>query len=204
MIAILTGDIINSRKVSDAEVWLSVLKSALNFIEKKNWEIYRGDSFQLKAKPEDALIHAIYIKAALKTIKALDIRIAIGLGEEGKRAKQLGQSNGEAFVFSGSTVEALKKEKVNLAIRSSQPDFDEEINTAIRLALTFMDSWGPATAAMVKAAIEYSELPQQELASRIGKTQSSVSEALKRAHFAELKELDALYRKKIGNLRPQK
>jgi hypothetical protein len=43
-------------------------------------------------------------------------------------------------------------------------------------------------------------MPQQDLAGKINKTQSSVSEALKRAHFAELKDLDSLYRKKVGAL----
>ncbi|TZF84820.1 winged helix-turn-helix transcriptional regulator [Pedobacter sp. BS3] len=200
MIAIITGDIVNSRQVADTKKWLSVLKSALNIIDKNNWEIYRGDSFQLKTRVEDALMQAIYIKTCIKTIKDLDIRIAIGIGKQEYEAEKVSYSNGEAFIFSGDTLEMLKKEKVNLAIQSPSADFNEEINVAIRLALTFMDGWSVVTAGIVKAALENSSLSQQELAAKIGKTQSSVSEALKRAHFAEVKELDALYRKKVMQL----
>lgn len=200
MLAVLTGDVINSRNIGESKEWLTVLKTALKNIHKTNWEVYRGDSFQLKTKPEEALLNAIYIKACLKTVKDTDIRMAIGIGQKGYEAKDIGESNGEAFILSGSALENLKKEKTNLIVNTASKEFDEEINTAIRLALTFMDSWSPATASMVKAALENSHLPQQDLAEKIDKTQSSVSEALKRAHFAELKDLDNLYRKKVAVL----
>tara|TARA_B110000305_G_C19373082_1_gene605540 strand:- start:790 stop:930 length:141 start_codon:yes stop_codon:yes gene_type:complete len=46
MIAVITGDIINSRK-GEVERWIGPLKETLNRygVEPKNWEIYRGDSF---------------------------------------------------------------------------------------------------------------------------------------------------------------
>ena len=75
MVAILTGDIINSRK-SSVETWLPVLKSALaNIAAEKYWEIFRGDSFQIQVVPEEALLKAIYLKSVIRTIKDLDVRI---------------------------------------------------------------------------------------------------------------------------------
>ena len=46
MIAVITGDIINSRAVNP-EIWQPKLKDYLAEIVKdsKKWEIYRGDSF---------------------------------------------------------------------------------------------------------------------------------------------------------------
>jgi hypothetical protein len=50
MIGILTGDIVNSRKLS-SEIWMDGLKELLNVLENQTeWEIYRGDEFQLEIK----------------------------------------------------------------------------------------------------------------------------------------------------------
>ena len=82
MIAVLTGDIVNSREVS-AQKWLKELKYALAFHgrEKKDWEVYRGDSFQLRIEVQHALAAALRIKANMKQFKELDVRIGIGIGE---------------------------------------------------------------------------------------------------------------------------
>ena len=68
MIGIITGDIVNSRKLS-SKIWIDGLKKLLNTIGKNpiEWEIYRGDEFQLEAKnPEDALMIALHIKSYFK------------------------------------------------------------------------------------------------------------------------------------------
>src|SRR3546814_11309760 len=61
----------------------------------------------------DALATAIGIKAIIKSIKQLDVRMAIGLGEISYVAKRVTESNGSAFVFSGEKFERLKKEKIS-------------------------------------------------------------------------------------------
>ena len=70
MIAVLTGDIINSRE-DQSPKWLIALKEGLNQYgkEPQDWEIYRGDSFQLETTPSKALQAAIHIKAAMKQTK---------------------------------------------------------------------------------------------------------------------------------------
>ena len=83
MISVLTGDIINSRKLP-SDVWMNGLKKILNTIgpNPSRWEIYRGDEFQLEIdNPAEALQIAIQIKAYLKTLR-LDARMAIGIGEK--------------------------------------------------------------------------------------------------------------------------
>ncbi|MBC7913918.1 MAG: winged helix-turn-helix transcriptional regulator [Pyrinomonadaceae bacterium] len=200
MVSILTGDIISSRTLS-VETWLSVLKNALAVIgEKKHWEIFRGDSFQLQTLPEDAFIKAIYLKACVKTIKNLDVRIALGIGEVNFSSKKITESNGDAFVFSGAKLDELKKERITLAIQSAWPDFDYEMNVSIRLALIAMDSWSQISAEMVKLSIENAGISQKDLAELAKKSQSTVSEALKRAHFSDITELNALYKKKVSGL----
>src|SRR5690606_23044221 len=99
MIAIITGDIINSRK-ADAALWMKVLKGSLNTFGRspKVWEIYRGDSFQLAIQdPEKVLQALIILKSALKSIKGLDVRMAAGIGTISFSAAKITESQGSAF-----------------------------------------------------------------------------------------------------------
>lgn len=201
MISILTGDIINSKKVGKSATYLAILERVLQQLSnsKKDWEIYRGDSFQIEiANPALAFYSAMCIKAALKQIKPLDVRIAIGIGEKTHDAKKVSQSNGSAFIRSGELFETLEKSlKQNLAIKSSKPNLDKELNTYINLALIPMNSWTPNAAEIVYLSLLYPEKNQKQLGKLIQIKQNTVSERLKRAYFDELQEFDAVLRKKI-------
>ncbi|TCD24752.1 transcriptional regulator [Pedobacter psychrodurus] len=200
MICIITGDIVGSRKIKDS--WLLSLKTALKIVSDQNskWEIYRGDSFQVEVEPEKAIRAAAYLKACIRVNKPADVRMGIGIGDIKNKRKKLSESSGDAFVNSGAAFDSLKQAKVNLAIKTDSADFDEEINVLIKLSLISMDSWGVVAAEMVKLALENNNLLQSELAAISGRTQSSVSEALKRAHYTEIMEMDRLYRKKLNQL----
>lgn len=200
MIAVITGDIINSRTLPDT--WIDKLKYALNHLKGHNvkWEIFRGDSFQIELNVEDALLNAVYIKACIKTIKKADVRIGIGIGQKSTNADRVGEANGEAFINSGMAFDALKANKVNLSIKTPWLQFDEEINLMIKLGLIAMDNWGQTSAEMVQHAIENQDVPQQHLAKISGRSQSSVSEALKRARYSELMELEKRYKVQISKL----
>ncbi|KRT14143.1 hypothetical protein ASU31_21015 [Pedobacter ginsenosidimutans] len=200
MICIITGDIVGSRKIKDS--WLLSLKTALKIVSDQNnkWEIYRGDSFQVEVEPENAIRTAAYLKASIRVNKPADVRMGIGIGDIKNKRKKLSESSGDAFVNSGAAFDSLKQAKVNLAIKTDSADFDEEINVLIKLSLISMDSWGVVAAEMVKLALENNNLLQSELAAISGRTQSSVSEALKRAHYTEIMEMDRLYRKKLKQM----
>ena len=197
MVAIITGDIIGSRKIKDP--WLLSLKTALKYLSKKNndWEIFRGDSFQLEITAEKAFWAVTYLKACLKVNKTADVRMGIGIGSINNSFGKITEASGDAFVHSGDAFDGLKLAKVNLAVSTDYPDFDEELNVMIKLALIAMDNWGTATAEVVKHAMENENLLQADLGVMLNRTQSSISEALKRARFVEIMELDAVYRKKI-------
>jgi hypothetical protein len=200
MIGIITGDIVGSRKVKDS--WLASLKTALKSISEQGskWEIYRGDSFQVEVVPENVIRAAAYLKACIRVNKPADVRMGIGIGDVKNQRKKISESSGDAFVNSGIAFDSLKQAKVNLTIKTISAEFDEEINVLIKLSLIAMDSWGVVAAEMVKLALENENLLQSELAAISGRTQSSVSEALKRAHFSEIMEMDKLYRKKLNQL----
>lgn len=199
MIAVITGDIINSRE-GEVRNWLGNLKEVLSRYgqEPSQWEIFRGDSFQLSIPPENALLAAIHIKATIKQTKVQDVRIAIGLGQETHSAKKITESNGSAYVLSGECFESLKKQ--TLAISSANLELDEVLNLMLSLSLLTTNNWSCTVAQTVKVALENPEKHQKEIAKMLNKSQSSVSEALKRGGFEEIMNLNSFYQMKISNL----
>ena len=201
--SVITGDIIKSRAQVNPEVWITVLKRSLSYLsnDKAYWEIYRGDSFQIEIKDiYSSFIAALYIKACIKSIHGLDVRLAIGIGNKTYEGENVTESNGEAFVFSGETLETLKKEKQNLRIKTNSHEIDETLNLYFKLALISMDSWTVNLAEIVKLSIEKPDALQSELGKLIGINQNAISTRQKRAHLDEIKELDLMYRQKINAL----
>ena len=203
MTSVITGDIINSKNVFPA-IWLKTLKKELSNwgTTPKQWEIYRGDSFQVEIEDNrKALTAAIHIKAAIKSLKGLDVRMAVGIGGKTYNAKKITESNGSAFVHSGELAEELKKLKLNLAIRSDHRGFDEEINLYLKLALNIMNRWTANAAETIHAAMQNPGMSQEELGKLLGIKQNAVSTRLKRACYDEIMEVISVYESKIAGLK---
>lgn len=203
MTSVITGDIIKSRNIKDQNIWMEQLKYALNTLssDKSYNEIYRGDSFQYECRNiYDSFINAVYIKSCIKTIKGIDVRMSIGIGTKDYEGNTVSESNGEAFVYSGETFETLKKEKVNLKVKTKDFVLNEELNLYFKLALIAMDNWTTNSAEIVKLSIENPTMIQVELAKLIGISQDAVSKRQKRAYLDEILELDKLYRQKIDQI----
>ena len=201
MIVILTADIINSRKLSSKK-WMSDFKQLLNSFGKSpnDWEIYRGDEFQLEIKnPEDAFLIAFQLKAFFKSIN-LDVRMSLGFGDKTYKTKKITESNGSAFIRSGELFETLKKQKINLAVNSGNPDFDEEFNLILQLSMSFMDSWLQQSAEFVLVAIQNPTLSQEEIGLKLGINQAAVSRRQKRSQYELLLQVERYFRKKVKSL----
>lgn len=184
MICIITGDIKGSRRAKSAN-WLEGIKQLFQKFGKNpiDWEIYRGDEFQLEVKnSEEALLVAFQIKAYLRTI-SLDARMSIGLGDKTYKAKRISESNGSAFINSGEAFNLMKKNKTTLVLQSSNKDFNQEINLLLRLGLSFMDNWLSQQAEFVLLAIQNPDFSQEEIGELLKINQAAVSKRRKRANF---------------------
>lgn len=199
MIAIITGDIINSRDVK-VQQWMPALKSVLNQYgsDPTNWEIYRGDSFQIEVSPDKALKVVIHIKSTIKQFKSLDVRMAIGIGEKTYQSKKVTESNGSAFVYSGECFENLKKQ--TLAIQTTWKDFNQSMNLLFDFASLTMNNWTPNSSLIIKTLLEAElNINQKELAVLLHKKQSNISTGLKRGGFDEIQKLLSYYEQEIKN-----
>lgn len=201
MICILTGDIKGSRKAKSKN-WLAELKELFLQFGKNptDWEIYRGDEFQIEIKDcEEALLIAFQIKAFLRTI-SLDARMSIGIGEKTSKAKRISESNGSAFVYSGEAFEVMKKNKINLVVQSANNQFNKDMNLLIRLGLSFMDNWLAQQAEYVLLAINNPKLSQEEMGEILKINQAAVSKRRKRANFDLMLEINLAYVEKLKML----
>jgi hypothetical protein len=200
MISIITGDIIDSRKLKNPKLWMDPLKKVFNEVGPgpKVWDIYRGDAFQLEvADPTQALWVAIRVKALVKSKAGVGARMAIGIGNKDFSAPRITESNGEAFVFSGDKYEQLKKEKITLAVETPWQEINRPLNVSIRLALIAIDSWSRVSAEYVSLRMESPHLTQVQLAKKLLISQSSASARQKRAFYDEVMLLEKFYRELI-------
>jgi hypothetical protein len=197
--AIITGDIIKSQG-QDPEHWMETLKSTLsNFgASPKNWELYRGDSFQLETTPKTALYAALLIKAHLKQYSNLEVRLAIGIGEKTFETNKITESNGSAFVNSGICFENLKKN--TLAIKTQHEHLNHSLNLMFELASLTIANWTSAVAELIAYALAHPDHNQQRIAKHQKTTQSNVSQGLKRGGFDELSKLLQYYQTQIETL----
>jgi hypothetical protein len=199
MTSIITGDIINSKE-SSPRAWLNALKSVFGDYGSapKQWDIYRGDSFQLEVSPDEALRACLLIKATIKQFKNLDVRLAIGIGDKTFHSEKITESNGTAFVNSGECFEALKK--TTLAIKSPFETFDDSLNIMLELAQLTINYWSITSAKLVKTALKHPDLNQKQLAKMLEKTQGNISQGLKRAGYDELSKLLHYYETQIQTI----
>lgn len=184
MIAIITGDIIKSRTIA-VEQWLPVLEDVLGKFgsREKDWEVFRGDSFQLEVAPENVVKTAIYLKTAIKAI-GLDLRIGIGIGNKNFVGDTIKESNGEAFILAGEAFEALKKRTLSIKTRSEKTNL--QINRIFDLLMLIVEKWNVNISETIRLALDFPDLNQTALAEKMNKKQSQISRELTKSGFDEV------------------
>lgn len=212
MIAVIKGDIIASRTLSDQSVWLNPIKNLLSQWgkEPQQWELVWGDSFQVEIdNPQDALIKALTIKALIKNVEprhskskaaSIDVRLAVGIGEKTFSGSRISESNGPAFIFAGERFDLLRKENLTLGIKSPWIEFDDEFNRYLMLAGTFMDKWSVSSAQLMLHVLQNPNSTQKRIGDILGIKQNSVSGRWNRANVNEILDVENVYRKKISTL----
>jgi hypothetical protein len=199
MISIITGDIIKSRKYQ-SRISHGKFKKFLDQYgsRPKNWDIYRGDEFQIEIKdPREALMASIQTKALIRSIKNLNVRLSIGIGTKTHNANRITESNGSAFVYSGEKLEELKKQKITMGVKTENPDFDEKINLMLRLALISIDQWSTVSAEQIYLFTTLPEKSQLELAKKLRIKQSAISQRLSRANYEDIMLLEKYFRNAV-------
>lgn len=179
-IAIITGDIVNSRAIANKATFLNVLRIIFKEIEAeipflKPFEIYRGDSFQAMVRyPKDAMRVALLVRAGLRSMLVLkngekelpldqiwDARIAVGIGGVDFISKKITASDGEAFVLSGEALDSMKKSDERLKIVVVDKAILKTLFVTTTLVNTIINRWSNYAAQVMYRYLLYNETQKQ-------------------------------------------
>ncbi|ODS90074.1 winged helix-turn-helix transcriptional regulator [Chryseobacterium lacus] len=201
MIAVITGDIINSQQ-AEAELWMQKLKTLFRSWAQtpSEWEIYRGDEFQYKCAIDEVFTKIILIKSLVKTFENLDVRLAVGIGTEIFSSEKITESNGSAYVNSGRLLNEIKLNGRTLAIKTPNENINTDLNILFQWTSLDFDSWTAVSAEIIHIFAQDSTLSQEQVANQLNISQSSVSQRLKRVNYDLITMTDRYFRKKISQL----
>lgn len=204
-IAVLTGDIIDSRRIRGTAHLSRVLDDVLALLASRfgaRVERYRGDGFQVAlGEPEHAMNAAVLLRAALirhsTREQRWDARIAIAIGpdEHWDETLRVGESAAPPFVASGSALDALGGER-HLSLILSTASAEDGLALLIRFIDELIDGWSAASAEAIYFSLCHAE-SQQALAARLGISQPGVHKRLRTARWPLLQETLAYMQRRL-------
>ncbi len=202
--AAITADIIDSTKLSDKEI-NSVLENVNQLINNlkgvrlnidNTLSIRRGDSIQGDTDNiEEALKIALLLKTTINRVnyskgekksKIIDVRIAIGISEIIRRSN-INESTGEAYIFSGRTLDSMKKDKRLIAIKTFNEKINAELDAELKLLEVVMERWTAATSEILFWMLWGEE--EKKIAEKLGIKQPAISQGKKRAGWKGVEAL---------------
>jgi len=209
--AVITGDLVDSTEMTnDYQATLrAIVQDIIQYQDREFlFEVYRGDSFQaLIPDPTKALLISIILRAGLrrksrgKSIEeAWDARISIGIGQvdnsNEKIASRLSTNNGEAFIRSGRTLDAMKRQGARLKITTGNSSLDKEFEAACPLADTIINRW---TTTQAEAIYLYllKNTTQKEIGKEIQTTQRAISKRLEASNLDSMTKFFNRYKEVI-------
>ncbi|TDN89416.1 hypothetical protein DET49_106161 [Salegentibacter sp. 24] len=195
MIAVITADLINSSNYT--EVFLDNILKDLNSEFKKlqqdyakgetDFKIYRGDSFQgIISSYKDSLKIALKLKSLINKVRLEkqkssstfgDVKLAIGIGSFDYKGDTIAESNGQAFQFSGRTLDEMKNGSRRIRLKTPLESLNSEFEASLFLLDVVMDKWSQASAEVVYYLLE--GLKETEIAEILKISQSAVNQRKK-------------------------
>ncbi|SDM59146.1 hypothetical protein SAMN05192555_11559 [Franzmannia pantelleriensis] len=195
-IAVLTGDVIDSRKIEDRQRLYALLDATLAALASRHGgrgERFRGDGFQLALPRATAAMEvAIALRAALiehsEVDQRWDARIAVAVGPASwPDSRRLATADSEPFVRSGQDLDELSKQGMQLSLAL----IDEADDGSLALLTRYLDdmvaNWSRYSAQVVCLSLEQAA-SQQAMAEQLGIRQPSVHKRLRAARWPLLSD----------------
>ncbi|MCC5936850.1 MAG: hypothetical protein JJU34_06180 [Lunatimonas sp.] len=197
MKTVITGEIIGL-DVMQPGSWLDQLGAVLARwgIDPSRFQVFRGNGFQLLLQPDQTWDALIWLKAGIRAIPGLDLRMGVGVGKVSE-TEGINVSDEEAYVYSLEAFERLAQLRQYMVFKSRWPDLDGEVNLTFKMILTIMNTWTPVSCEAILEKLEYATLSQKELGVRLGISQHAISTRFSRAQFDLVQEWAAFYRAKL-------
>ncbi|MDC2887723.1 MarR family transcriptional regulator [Psychrosphaera algicola] len=209
MIAVLTGDIVNSTKMSK-ETYSEVIKQLTSLLQDVNvqfnavGEIYRGDEFQIQyPNPLDALKSTLLIKLALHLAtfseKPIQCTLSLAYGEYDIYADKPNTSSGSVFVASGRGLQKTSRGELSLLL---EQDLDEsELNLLTQFLNHLLNRLTKTQATLLYQYIENDFTDHKTMAELTATTRQNISNRLSNIGAYLIKEYIENVNRKIEYLK---
>jgi hypothetical protein len=216
--AVITGDIVHSRRVGDIQLLLTGLKNTIKDIENHlnieiPFEIYRGDSFQmLIEKPEMAVETAVLIRSGLRNSTPADLvntknisienlwdtRVSIGIGKVEFPASKIVESSGEAFKLSGMQLDDMKNSTDRIRLISTWEDLNEMFTVITALGDSIIRKWTYHSSQATYRYLLFKET-QKQISEKLGISQPAVHNRLSISNIDAIERMLTYLKKTIKN-----
>lgn len=206
-IAVLTGDLIDSRLDEDGVSPLAALEQVLDALAEHYgacYQRFRGDGFQLALpQAEDGIEAAVLLRAGLMRHgdggRRHDCRLAVAAGlDDWQPGQPLHSAMGEVFVASGLALDALAEQSRQLCLAITDAAEDSALGVLIHYLDDQLGDWSAQAAEAVYLKLFHDET-QQAIARRLGIRQPSVHKRLAQARWPLLAECLALFRERLAS-----
>jgi len=191
MIAVLTGDLVNSSKMSENtyKAAIACLKQQLALCEsayQASGEIYRGDGFQVQyPNPLLALKSSLLLKLALYQCefgknKPVQCTLSLAFGSSSVITESPNTSYGEVHVLSGRELEKTAKGQLSVHFQQALQHPLAQRDTALLTGFLShqLNRLTQTQAALLHQAIELDFVSHQEMASLTGTSRQNISNRL--------------------------
>ncbi|MFQ3198919.1 MAG: putative DNA-binding protein YlxM (UPF0122 family) [Paraglaciecola sp.] len=205
MIGVLTGDIVDSTKMSpaDHQATIEMFKYSIQYFTQHfaaSGEIYRGDSVQISFKqPQYAMKSAVLLKMFLlqskETSKPIVVTLALGLGEASVLGATPGVSQGSAFIYSGRGLDNASRGDLTLHAESSQ--LQEKLGLATKFLNHLLSSLTRKQAKVLYYYVLLNYPTHQKLADRLQTSQQNVTKHLSRIGASLVEEYLLFFEQQI-------
>jgi len=200
--AVLTGDIIQSRFLSEADLdrVRDCLLSSVDAV--RAWkrglvegeaEFFRGDAWQmLLNRPALAMRVAVFLRASLLAEGKADSRISIGLGRAENLSKhRVALSTGEAFVLSGNALDRMtRNSRMAVEVTKSIWPLSEWLPIVAQLCDALINQWTGRQAEIIRIAAIPTGPTHEEIAQKLNPaiSKQAVAKALRGANWHAIRE----------------
>ena len=196
-IAVISGDIVNSTKLSSAqfEHLLKRIKYVQKSINKGHssnaHSIERGDEFQSVIHDiENALRYTLIYRVGIKALgKEFDSRISFAIASDADIRESVSESMGKAFILSGRGLRAMKNAR--LAFTCDRAELTQHFDLLFKyLDRQLNELTSRQCEVMLPMLLSNKEMSINELAEKLDIASATVSKSLKASGWSLISELN--------------
>lgn len=197
--SVITGDVVSSTKVKDWSLLQRVLSESVRRVADlgvrlaTSSDVFRGDSIQIvPERPElwmrCALIMRCHVVQGLNQGRRVvfDLRCGVGIGEITDLEARSGSSRGQAFLFSGQSLDTLEKNR-RIQVKTPWPELNPGYDLFCEMLDALSSGWTPRQFKTVGLAL--GGLTQKVIGERMGISQPSVNRHLRKAGYQAVEAL---------------